>query len=568
MAKPSNILISTMKRNQRFRGPASSADQNSFQEEVIRDFTAIQQQYNSFIVPLTKTLPDGSIDVNAFQNGLDGRTIYTHAEAVNAGADVRYYNSLKGRPNTIYEQFLDTYAYIDSAIEALERDLVVSGTGGGLTTQQKERIGLNVFDSSLSSSPTSIDGRSSRNELNILQLAKDVYGSSYVNFNGVGDASLNNSVRAMVDALLELHNGDWDSDISLSHNLSASDITTGTMAQNRVGPSSTAPGGVNDNFTGTPSNLVEDLNQLRNLLKTAKGTSSFSSAITPDATWSAVTTPPTNLTLTIALKGTGTRTDVNPWGYHYNDIEGLVTVLSAAQSYTGRTSLTDASPVYSNTLGFSNGDSLTAALGGLAGATNNIDARLTTLENSYTAHAANTFNPHQVTLTQAAAQGGTAPASQISLADLEGYYTSANVEDALEEIHQYVDTQSGVLNTKINTVSGDLNNKINALDTELTDLITTTSGHLQTEINELSVSTTFRRNEITVSGLAQASGYLVEHDLGMYPQVQFINLGAGGHIEPISQASGVWVQHTNNNSLTVYNYTGTTVNEGLILLTW
>lgn len=128
MARPSNILISTIKRNQRLRGPTSSEQQNDMQAEVLRDLTVYQQEWNNKIVPLCSILPDGSDDlaVDAFLNGLDGRTVYVNAEASNAAATVRFYNLVKDRPNTVYEQLQDLYATIDNL--SIENDTVADHT--------------------------------------------------------------------------------------------------------------------------------------------------------------------------------------------------------------------------------------------------------------------------------------------------------------------------------------------------------------------------------------------------------------------------------------------------------
>ena len=175
-----------------------------------------QSEYNNLIVPLTSKLPDGTVDksLNAFTNGLDGKTLFTNSAATNTSALSRYFNLTTNRPYSVYEQFQNTYNYIDASITALESSISLES---GLTLAQKNRIGINVFDTGLSSSVTSIDGKTNANELNVLQVARDLYGTAYASYSGDGTAVLSNSVRDMVDALLELHNGDWDTDITLDH---------------------------------------------------------------------------------------------------------------------------------------------------------------------------------------------------------------------------------------------------------------------------------------------------------------------------------------------------------------
>src|SRR5687767_3253728 len=103
MSKPiSTLTLTTIKRNQRFQGPTSSAQVNALQDELLRDFISLQGQWNNGIVPLVKNVPDGTEDagVNAFVDGLSGETLYAKASATSDESTEGYYNSLKDRPNT------------------------------------------------------------------------------------------------------------------------------------------------------------------------------------------------------------------------------------------------------------------------------------------------------------------------------------------------------------------------------------------------------------------------------------------------------------------------------------
>lgn len=450
MSRPSNILISTVKRNQRFRGPTFSDQQNDTQAEVIRDLSAFQQQWNNQIVPLTKLLPDGTEDseVNAFSNGLDGQTMYVKSDATGALSSGQFYNTVKDRPNTVYEQVVNIYSYIDAQIDTLQESITVNNSGTGITAEQKTRIGDHIFDLSQTSLSTSLDGKVTSQQGYITQLAREIYGTNSPTLNSSGATVLTNSVKAMVDVLLELHNGNWDNDISVSHNnFDASVITTGTFSQERVAASS-GSGGIDDNYAGSPTNLLDDLNLVRSLLKTLKGTAAFNSAITPDGTWVPVTTEPTSFNNLITLKGTGTRSDINPWGYDYSDIDQLSGILTAAQAFTGQDTLTDSSPTYSAVQGFSQGDSLETAIGALASGLIVNEINILTASGALSVeiqnHVNDFNNPHLTDLTQVAAAGGIAPASQIAILDLGNYFTSANVEDALQQLGAYT---AGTLTT-------------------------------------------------------------------------------------------------------------------------
>lgn len=217
MSRPSNILISSIFRNQRQSGPTSSAQINDFQNEVIRDLAIFQQEWNTKIVPLHILLPDGTDDstVNAFTNGLDGRTLYVNAEATSTLSSGKYFNSIKDRPNTSYEQFVNLYTYIDDLIADLQESINVDIDG--LTSDQKSRIGINIFDTNQTSLTSSLDGKSLIHTGNILQIARDLYGEDNPTLNSNGTKVLTNSVKTIVDSLLELHSGNWEDDLELSH---------------------------------------------------------------------------------------------------------------------------------------------------------------------------------------------------------------------------------------------------------------------------------------------------------------------------------------------------------------
>ena len=138
MTRPKNLLVSTVQRNQRFRGPTSSAQQNDMQAEIIRDLTSIQQQWNNLIVPLLADVPDGTDDsnVNAFLNGLDGQTLYCNADATANLSNGQYFNSINGRPNTIYEQFQNIYTSLTNTTAELENAILALGGGSSLETLQ------------------------------------------------------------------------------------------------------------------------------------------------------------------------------------------------------------------------------------------------------------------------------------------------------------------------------------------------------------------------------------------------------------------------------------------------
>ena len=122
--KIAQIQIQLQKRLARARGQTSSASYNDTIDEISHDFAAFADQWNNRLVSLTADLPDGAVDntVDAFTNGLSGTTIYVDADAT-ATYRSSYYNSIKGRPNTLYEQLVNVYSQITNIQESLEEQI-------------------------------------------------------------------------------------------------------------------------------------------------------------------------------------------------------------------------------------------------------------------------------------------------------------------------------------------------------------------------------------------------------------------------------------------------------------
>ena len=208
MPRIDNLNISFTKRNQAKRGPTSSEQQNDLQFETSTDLARLQDQWNNRLVPLLADLPD-----DAFADGLDGKTVYVDADATSTVFDTTYWNSTTSLPNTLKEQFESVYSSLTTQNDALT--LLIQETAG-LTPTQKAAIGDNIFDGALSSSSSSLDGKSENNRLNITQIGRDVYGDSFI-LNNDGLAILDNSVKAMLSALLDIHNGNFSDDITVDH---------------------------------------------------------------------------------------------------------------------------------------------------------------------------------------------------------------------------------------------------------------------------------------------------------------------------------------------------------------
>lgn len=201
MSKIEQMRVNFMQRNARKNGPATSALINDSIDELAVDWANLEVQWNDSLYPLLDTVPSGSASdgtdkVDAFTNGLDGSTLYVDSDTSSTGTGATYYNSSRSRPNTISEQFVALYDYLDETWDDIRSELVTAANPWSEAV--KERIGMNIFDSSETSSATSLDGKIDTNTNNITQLAKDMYGSGAA-LGGDGVADLATDVSTNLD---------------------------------------------------------------------------------------------------------------------------------------------------------------------------------------------------------------------------------------------------------------------------------------------------------------------------------------------------------------------------------
>lgn len=352
-----NLNFSFVARAAPRQGPSSSNNWNDSMNEIAADLAYLVQQWNNRLIPAFAAVPRGEEDssINAMILGLDGKNLWVDSTVTATSTDTTYYDSANTRPVTIKEALDDINTRLTQAIEDLEDSISSSvgssGTSGTLTDAQKAAIGWNIFDSSLSSSSSSLDGKSENSRLNIIQLAKDVYGSTF-SLGNDGNAYLTYSVQQAVDALLEIHEGDWNSDISVTHSGVA---IAGTQAD----INSSAPG--DDTFTGSPINLEEDLDQLRAEIKELKGTIGWLTNLSSLYTGGANSIED----LLTGTSGSASKSATNPWGYHHDDVDGLQVALDAIKDFLGQDSHTTAYPTYSSTYWINADDAVEVAIGKL-----------------------------------------------------------------------------------------------------------------------------------------------------------------------------------------------------------
>lgn len=137
------LTISFIKRNARQRGPTQSAAWNDQGEELAQDLTNVSTQWNSALVPLLSTIPDGDNDLDAFTNGLDGRTLYVNSSVTAADNSV-YWNTGSSRPNSLKEQVDNLYTLINNSVDDLQ-SLITSSLPAASEIQIKDSG--NLYDS-------------------------------------------------------------------------------------------------------------------------------------------------------------------------------------------------------------------------------------------------------------------------------------------------------------------------------------------------------------------------------------------------------------------------------------
>lgn len=220
-----------------FNGPAASSVLNGLTERIASDIESITNYLNRLFVILD-TLPDAD-DISVWDDEqFDGTHLFVDNETTKNIESGLFWNLTKSRPKTIKEVLQDLKQSINDISGQVEQ---VSTSSSFLTTAAVNKIGINIFNETQASASSSLDSISKINVNNIAQLAKDMYGASY-QLSGTASAILTNSVKAMTDALLELHGGNWSDNIVLSHNAIAIPIDWST---------------IDFAFVGTPTNVHE-----------------------------------------------------------------------------------------------------------------------------------------------------------------------------------------------------------------------------------------------------------------------------------------------------------------------
>ena len=103
--KPTNLVMSLKRRPAVKNGPMSSDSWNDSMRELAVDISTLLSQWNTRLVKLAATIPDGSDDklVDAWKNGLDGRTLYVDAGSTSTSEGSKYWNATRTPPATVKE---------------------------------------------------------------------------------------------------------------------------------------------------------------------------------------------------------------------------------------------------------------------------------------------------------------------------------------------------------------------------------------------------------------------------------------------------------------------------------
>lgn len=189
------------------------------------DISSIMSEWNAEAYYIFSSLPQGVSDtrwnldntINTKLNGLDGANMFVDIDAAATVDSGKYWDSVNLRPKTVKETLNNLYSSLSSEVNQVRTE-ITSVSSSGLTAAQMASIGDNIFDATKTSAASSLDGLTASNNLHSVQLAKDLYDQTSWSWTSDGSPLLNNySVKDMVDALLALHNGAWDADISINH---------------------------------------------------------------------------------------------------------------------------------------------------------------------------------------------------------------------------------------------------------------------------------------------------------------------------------------------------------------
>lgn len=464
MSGINQLALSLIRRNAPYRGPRTSDSWNDTIDEISNDLASVISEWNLKLYPLLLGVPDGTDDVNidAFTNGLDGSQLYVDHDSTESDENGAYWNETYSRPITLKESLTEIREEIESNYNDLAA--LVAEASGALTHDQKRAIGLEIFSDDYTFTGISILTRSQNNEYNIVQLAKDIYGSSF-SLDSDGIANFSNSINSALESILTLHQGTWSSDVTLIHDIVNADVNdNAAIVQTKLDNSGAGAIDTFDIGVDPVETLLDDLNVARTVIRILKGTAGWADEILEPYAGG-----PVDLAGHIWDNGSGSRAATNPHGLTFDDVEG--TDINYIRSVLGITSAHQQPPYAA----YPGGDSLNYLLSTdpVTGALVKLDDAIDIVGSAGTAHELDFGNPHAVTAAQithaAIAAEINANSSLIdwdnidtasgSIADI-GTKNHALLDDTGVKSHTVLDSEVGTLLTDVSTLRGDVDTLI------------------------------------------------------------------------------------------------------------
>jgi hypothetical protein len=307
----------------------------------------------------------------------------------------------------------------------------------------------------------------------------------------------------MLDALLELHDGDWDSDISLQHIIDNDDIIAAAgILQSKIDKSASY---TTLDRVATVEDLEDDLNRIRYEVGILRGNNNWGA----DFVNIPYTGAPISLQGHVALVGTGTASATNPHGLTAEDI-GFDDDLDAIVSFTGMDSTTDPSPDYVNSNFINANDPLETAIGKL-------DAQLKLTDDENDVHRAITNgNPHGVDMDDFL------PSTVITRINLAANWISAD---------RVADGTTNAIPTLIQEAAWDAHLSVPAnahnaaaINVSDTNFEVLPGGTAQEVFDAIDAIINEHRIEVEFTGHADIENpIIVNHNRGIYPLVQLVD---------------------------------------------
>jgi len=407
------IPMSTSYRSSSLRGPNDANKFRSFQIEVQNDLAGMMGALNNSVRPILNSLPAGGADsrwslrseIDCYEHGIQGATLFVFNSANSTLADGRYWNTEESRPYTIAEKIEDH----DGRIATLESSASSSVTSASSIDLQDlwRAVGANYQSGSKTSWTNSLDARTSRLECHDSQTAPDLYGNARVTS---GDYTDSSNLIGKYDGYDSGVSGDpgwdgwsWSSSCSKTQTygvteyvhylamLHGVDISSGenpwkiqhdpSLGGSISLPLSQGPTDIRSSMLTTRSrtdvvsdSLIYDLGRVRYELERLRGSNWHNGTqLGPFVTnWPGVGDSEQSFYLHANYTGSGTPSVSNPHGLDYTDT-GAHIPFNALVSFTGQNAISDTTPSYSAHVGalshIADGDSLELAIAKVDNAT-------------------------------------------------------------------------------------------------------------------------------------------------------------------------------------------------------